>query len=107
LFAYKTGFGIEDTQLIDGTNFTLKAYQSKIIILDEDYNGVKLEGFYKDGKRVSLWVNMHKNWRNDLQNQVGGKDEVVINELDLIYNYMQYNNLKLITAIEKYRAKYC
>lgn len=107
LFSYKVGFVIEEEEPIDGTNFTLRAHGSKIIIWDEKQNGIKLEGFFKDGKRVSFWVNIQKNGSNDVQHQVGGKDEVVLGELESIHTFMEYYNPKLITAIERCRAKYC
>jgi hypothetical protein len=107
VFSYKVGFVIEEEELVENTNFMLKAHQSKIIIWDDKRNGIKLEGFYKDGKRVSFWVNIQKNGSNDVQHQVGGKDEVVLKELDTIYSFMEYSNPKLITAIEKVHEKYC
>lgn len=107
VFSRKVGFVIEEEAPVEGTNFVLKAHQSKIIIWDEQQSGIKLEGFYKEGKRVSFWVNIQKNGVNDIQHQVGGKDEVVLNELDSIYTFMEYFNPKLIIAIEKCHAKYC
>lgn len=106
-FTHKVGFTVEEEEIIDGTSFTLRAFQSKIYIWDEKKNGIKLEGFFKDTKRVSFWVNIQKNGVNDVQHQVGGKDDVVVKQLDSIQTYMEYYNPKLITAIEKCFAKYC
>ncbi|MCL1843859.1 MAG: hypothetical protein FWF79_08600 [Defluviitaleaceae bacterium] len=106
-FSYKVGFVIEEEEPIENTGFMFKASQSKLLIRDEKQNGIKLEGFYKDGKRVSFWVNIQKNGANDTRNSVGGIDEVVLGELDSIHNFMEYYNPKLITAIESVYTKYC
>jgi len=107
VFSRKVGFVIEEEAPIDGTAFTLKAFQSKIIIWDDNQSGMKFEGFYKDGKRVSFWVYIQKNGVNDVQHQAGGKDEVVLNQLDAIHTYLEYYNPKLIAAIEKTYKRYC
>jgi hypothetical protein len=106
-FSYKTGFVMEDEVPIINTNFTLRAYQSKIIIWDGNRNGIKLEGFHKDGKRVSSFVNIQKDGANDSRYGAMGKDEAIANELNAIFSYMQQNNPKLITAVEVCREKYC
>jgi len=107
-FSYKTGFVIEEEEPVGGGGlFTLKAHQSKIVIWDDKQNGIKLEGFNKEGKRVSFWVNIQKNGSNDVQHSVGGVDKVVLDQLDGIYTYIEYYNPKLITAIERVYTKYC
>ncbi|MCL1845969.1 MAG: zinc ribbon domain-containing protein [Defluviitaleaceae bacterium] len=106
-FSYKVGFVIDEEEPVEGTSFVLKANRSILVLWDEKRNGIKLEGFYKEGKRVSFWANIQKNGSNDQQNSVGGVDKVVLEQLDSVYSYIEYYNPKLITAIDKTYEKYC
>ena len=106
-FAVKAGFVLEEEVPIDGTSFMLKAHKSSIIIWDSNQNGIKLEGFYKDGKRVSLWVNIQKGGLNDGRNAASGKDDVVIEQLGSVYTYLKTSNPKLLIAIEKCYDRFC